>query len=1047
VKNPFNNLIAHLLSLLFRFKWLSLAIAVLLMGLGFYHYLNLPMEAYPDFTDPLVRVITLYPGKGAEEVERLITIPLERELNGLPHQKQLRSASMSGLSVISAVFEDGTASLQARQQVMERVQQANLPDDAKPDLDPDATPIGEIFRYTLDSRYANPMSLKAIEDWDMEKAFRQVRGVVDVTSFGGPRKTYQIELDADRLKAYDISVKDVLEAIREANGTTGANTINVNGQAFSVRALGLIKSIDDFNNIGLKVQSETGTPIRLADVATIQIAPGLRLGQVGKNAEPDVVMGIVLMRRGENPAHVLKTLYTQLPGIIAQLPKGIDFKPLYDRMELMRRTMDTIGENVLHGILLVLLVLLIFLGDWQAALIAAVSIPFALLLSFSGLTLIGVPANLLSLGAIDFGMIVDGTVVMVEHLVHRLASHGKTLTIQDRITLVEKSTLEMIKPIAIATGVIGLGFIPILGFTGVAGKLFHPLAITMNLALFGALLASVTVIPILISLLLTRRAKKEGGVWLLNRIKAFYQPVLFWTLRHPKRILVTTLCLVLLGFASGSLLGSEFLPQLDEGNIWLRANILPTSTSLSQATNIANHLRRLIAAYPEVKNIVSQIGSPDDGTDPALPSNIQCLIDLNPAKQWRGKWHENKQALIADMDKTLDEIPGLQTMFSQYIQDNVDEALSGGAKGQVALKLFGPDLTILQHLAEQAASQFHHVNGLVDVTVDRLLGQPQYRVEVDRAALERYGLSVDTVLQTVQVAVGGQVATQVQEGERRFDVVLRLSPQDRSSQSALSHLMVKLPTGGSIPLTNIASVVQDSGAYIINRSANERVVNIAANVRGRDLGSAVHDAQAMITKKLLLPEGYRAVWAGQYDKQQEANSKLMVVAPLAMLAIFALLMLLFKSVRLSLIALAVVPVSMVGGLMALGLTGTYFSVSAGVGFLAAAGVSVQNSIILISAIEDPSKQSLSAVSAIVRGSTGRLRPILMAGSVAILGLLPAALSNGIGAQSQKPFAIAIMGSLLSTTLLCPVLVPALMVTFKKPIPRPRDQQLKKEEVV
>lgn len=1029
MKNPFEHVLQAAVHLVFRFRWISVLVALLLMALGVYHYTNLPMEAYPDFTDPLVRVITLYPGKGAEEVERLITIPLEKELNGLPRQKQLRSVSLSGLSVISVVFEDGIPSLQSRQQVLERLQQADLPNDAKPDLDPDATPIGEIFRYTLDSNYFNPLSLKATEDWDMEKAFRQVPGVVDVTSFGGPRKTYQIELDAGRLKAYNLSVQNVLQAIQAANGTTGANTINVNGQAFSVRALGLIKSIEDFQNIGIKVKADTGTPVRLGDIATIRIAPGLRLGQVGKNAESDVVMGIVLMRRGENPAQILKNLYAQLPQIVEKLPKGVDFKPLYDRMELMRRTMDTIGENVLHGILLVLLVLLIFLGDWQAALIASIAIPFALLLSFTGLTFLGVPANLLSLGAIDFGMIVDGTVVMVEHLIHRLAQAKPETTVAERVQLVERSTLEMIKPISIATGVIALGFIPILGFTGVAGKLFHPLAITMNLALFGALLASLTLVPVLISFLLTRKPRKEGKLWVIRKIRAAYTPVLSWSLRHPKSVLLSILVVVLLGFAGGLRLGSEFLPQLDEGNIWLRANILPTSTSLAEATGIADHLRRLIAAYPEVKNVVTQVGSPDDGTDPNLPSNIQCLIDLYPAKHWRSQWNQSKQALIADMDKTLDEIPGLQTMFSQYIQDNVDEALSGGAKGQVALKLFGPELPELQHWAEQSAEQFHHVGGLVDISVDHLLGQPQYRIEIDRTALERYGLSVDGVLQTIQVAVGGQVVTQVQEGERRFDVVLRLSPNDRSSQTELDNLFIQLPQGGSIPLSNIGKVVQDSGAYLINRFQNERVVNIAANVRGRDLGSAVQEAQAHIAKNIQLPDGYRAVWTGQFDKQQEANAKLMVVAPLTAVGIFILLMILFRQVRLSLIALSVVPVSLVGGIAALGLTGTYFSVSAGVGFLAAAGVSVQNSIILISAIQHPDKQQVGCAYAIFRGSLEKLRPILMAGSVAILGLLPAALSNGIGAQSQKPFAIAIIGSLLSTTLLVPILIPTLLAVF------------------
>ncbi|XVJ51186.1 MAG: efflux RND transporter permease subunit [Vampirovibrio sp.] len=1027
------NVPQQVMGFLFQHRVWTLVAGLILMALGVYHYLHLPMEAYPDFTNPLVRVITLYPGKGAEEVERLITIPIEKELNGLKRQIQLRSVSMFGLSVVSVVFQDNTPSSVTRQQVLERIRQADVPADVKPALDPDATPIGEIFRYTLESSYYDKTSLKALQEWEMEKAFRQVPGVVDVTSFGGPRKTYQVQLDSAQLKSYDISVEDVMEAIAEANGSTGANTIDVNHQAFAVRALGLINNIEDFKHIGIKTNAETGTPIRLEDVATVNVAPALRLGQVGKNADGDAVMGIVLMRRGENPAKVLNTLYQVLPDIRDKLPKGVLMKPLYDRMELMRRTMETIGENVLHGIGLVLIVLLIFLGDWQAALICASVIPFSLLVSFSGLTFLDTPANLLSLGAIDFGMIVDGTVVMVEHLVHRLSQKGRDLSQKDRIALVQQSTLEMIRPITVATLVIGLGFIPIFGFTGVAGKLFHPLAITMNLALFGALLASLTLVPILVSFFMTKKPYKEGRNIVLDLLTKGYKRLLLSTLRYKKMVLWVTLLLMFLGLAVTTKLGSEFLPQLDEGNIWLRANILPTSAVLPQATKTADHIRRILAAYPEVKNIVTQVGSPDDGTDPNLPSNIQCLIDLYPAKRWRPQWHENKQALVTAMDQSLDEILGLQTMFSQYIQDNVDEALSGGAKAQVALKIFGSDLNTLQHVAQDVLEVFHHTKGMTDVSQDRILGQPQYRIELDRDALNRYGLSIDSVEETVQIAVGGQVITQVQEGERRFDVVLRLNPEDRSSQHALHTLLIQLPNGGSIPLHNVAHIKEDNGAYFINRFQNERVVNVVANVRGRDLGGAVQDAQKRFKQTVTLPEGYRVVWAGQYDKQQEANSKLMVVAPLTLVTIFLLLLLLFRNMGLSLIALSAIPIALVGGILSLWLTGTYFSVSAGVGFLAAAGVSVQNSIILISAVLQASESV--TLMAIFKGAVEKLRPILMAGLVAILGLLPAALSNGIGAQSQKPFAIAIIGSLILSTVFLPLIIPALLLQFRSSLSR------------
>lgn len=1019
-----NKLIDKLIYIAIHHRPFTVLVGIILLVLGVGAFQQLSMEAYPDFTNPMVRVITMMPGKGAEDVERLVTIPLEKEMNGIPNEKTLRSISIFGLSVVSITFEDGTPSQTARQQVLQRIGQADLPEGVEPELDPDASPIGEVYRYTLSSHDYDPMSLKAIQDWQLEREFRQVPGVVDVNSFGGPTKTYRVNVDPGRLRAYDLSITQVYDAISRSNATSGGNYIENNGQAYVVRGLGLLQNTRDLEDVVISATPE-GTPIKVRDVATITVGSGIRLGQVGKNWQDDVIQGIVLMRRGEDPSKVIANLYQHLPDIQASLPAGVELKPLYDRADLIRHTLDTIGHNVAMGVVLVVAVLLLFLFEVRSALIAAAVIPFSLLFAFLLLNIFHIPANLLSLGAVDFGILVDGTVVMVENIYRRLAHEGHNLSVQERIRLSYIAAREVGPPIFFATLIIASAFVPIFAFDGVAGKLFHPLAFTMNFALLGAMLGTLTIIPVLCSFFLTGKPLIERESPILRWCENLYRPVLSFNLKQPLWLLGG--CIIATGVCIGCFthIGSEFLPALDEGNIWLRVTVLPTSVSLERAVQVAHLVReKLITRYPEIKNVVSQVGSPDDGTDPNLPSNIEFLVDLKPAAEWRSQWHQNKESLVEGMDSTLEEIPGIQTTFSQYIQDGVDEAIAG-AKGMVAVKIYGPDLDVLQGLGDHIAAILKSVPGMDDVASDQLLGQPQYRIEVDRDEADRYGVNVNDINQMIEIAVGGKTASQMIEGEKRFNILVRLDKRYRNGMTALENILISTPSGVKIPLSEVAHIEATSGATTINRLDNSRVVFVKANVRGRDLGSSVTEAQQKVEKDVKLPLGYHIFWGGQFENQQRANSRLAVAIPITIAAIFLLLYLSFRRVRDTWIIMSSVPLVAIGGITALFVTHTYFSVSAGVGFIAAAGVSVQNGVIILAYIKELRHHGMPKYRAILNGAHVKLRPVVMAGTVAILGLLPAALSNGIGSQSQKPFAIVIIGGLLASTLLSVFVIPVL----------------------
>ena len=1015
-------LFSKLLKTAIKNKFISATIALILILTGVYCLKTLDIEAYPDFTSPIVQVITQMPGKSAEEVERLATIPLEKNLNGIPNEQKLYSSSLFGLSVIKVVFADGLPSSLIRQQVLERIYQTELPDGVKPVLGPDASAIGEIYRYTLESDYYNPMTLKAIEDWQMEKAFKQVPGIIEVNSFGGPVKTYKVILNHEKVRFYNLDVGEIFDAIKASNSTGGGHYISKNDQAYIVRGLGLYSDIESIENT--VITSRNGIPIRVKDVGIVAIEPAVRIGQVGKNLDNDVVEGIVLMRKGENPTKTIKNLQSRLPDIKAQLPKGIHLKPFYDRNELIHNTMHTIGHNVVCGIVFVILILFAFILDLRITLIASLVIPLALAFAFSLFRLFDIPANLLSMGAVDFGIIVDGAVILMENIFRCLAEYKRQLSPKKKETIIYKAVREVGSVITFSTGIILCCFLPIFAFDGVAGKLFHPLAFTMGFSLLGAVIASLFFLPAIAAIYIPNTQIVEKDNKMLDKITETYKHLLKKVFRAPKKFLTCVGSIFACALILFCFIGSEFLPNLDEGNIWLRVTVLPRSTTIEHSVDVARKIREVLLQYPEVKNVISHIGSADDGTDPNLLSNIENMVDLKLAKDWRFKWHKNKQKLIQDMSEKLSDIPGITTYFTQYIQDNVEEAVSG-SKGQVVVKIYGSDLYELQKLQDQTLAVLSNVRGIVDLSYDQIIGQPQYQIKIDRVKAARYGLRSDDIQKVVEIAIGGKNATQVLENEKRFDVFLRLEAKDRDSYRKIQNIIVKTPEGISVPLSNVTDISTDNGAMIITRSENSRVAIVRFNIRGRDLGSTVKDAQKELDKKLQLPDEYRIKWAGQSESQKSANTRLAIILPITLILIGVILHLNYKNKKDVLIAMSTILVTLSGCIFALFITRTYFSISAGVGFIAAIGVSIQNGVILLSSIIRQNKTNHNLTEAVIRGAVQKLRPVLTASFVAILGLLPAALSNGIGAQSQKPFAIAIIGGLSFGTAFTIFLIPLL----------------------
>lgn len=1029
-----------LIDFVLKKRIIVLLLAVVLLLAGYISYTKLPLEAYPDIANMQVRVITKVPGKAAEEVERLVTVPIEKELNGIPHAQPPRSVSIFGLSVITVVFDDGVEANLARQQVLEKLTLADLPDYVRPQLDPNASPVGEIYRYLVKSkntsaavkfddktRLADTMRVKEWQDWVLDRKIKSVPGIIDITGFGGPVKSYQIELDPPRMKALNISQDDVESCLSQANGSTGGSFIVRNDQDFMVRGLGLLRNSDDINNIVVS-SSPDGTPVLIKDIADVTVTPSVRVGQVGINNDDDVVEGIILMRRGENPSTAVANLMQSWHDIAGCLPSDMELVPLYDRTALVRKTVETIGHSVVEGIGLVVVCLLLLLFQFRGAAICAAVIPLALSFAFIALNVFGIPGNLLSLGAIDFGIIVDGAIVMVENVIRHLSRlDPATKDPQAVVAAVGRAAREVYKPIIFATSIIIVTFLPILTFQSVEGKLFRPLALTMNFNLIGAVLVSLTIIPVLCAVIYKIKRPAHRTSPLMDFATRLYKPVLAKCLANRKAVVAGAILVSMLGFALAPMTGSEFMPELEEGNIWLRVTVLPTSVSIDKSVEIARQIRTIVSRHPEVTNVISQIGSSDDGTDPNNYSNIEIFVDLKSQDQW--PTHETKQELVACLDKELQTaLPGLLYNFSQYIKDSMDETISG-VKGELAAKVYGGDLSTLTELGRQIKHTMADVPGIVDVAADELVGQPQIVVDIDRLKAARYGINTQSILDVVETSVGGRALTTVSEGERRFCVVLRYKSDYRNDSHKFEDILVKSKTGATVPLAEVATIKEELGAAAILRDDNQRRIAIKANIRGRDLCSAAQEAREKVAAKVQMPEGYRIEWSGQFERAQHAAGELAIVIPITLLLVFSLLYAATSSARVASLVMLSVPLSIPGGMLALLLTHTHMSISAGVGFIALAGVSIQNGVILVSLVSELEKQGVELGEAVVRSAVIRMQPALMTTFVALAGLIPAAMATGIGSQSQKPFAIVIAGGLLPAILLSLIVLPSLYQLF------------------
>jgi cobalt-zinc-cadmium resistance protein CzcA len=1012
-----------------RHRVIVLALLLLFVAAGIGAYQRLPVEAYPDVTNVQVQVITLFPGHAAEEVERLVTIPIENEMNGIPRRASMRSISIFGLSVVTIVFEDDADRVYVRQQTFERLQNVQLPPGAQPSLSPDSTPVGEIFRYTLVGPPGfSPLELKALEDWVVERKLRQVQGVVDVSGFGGPTKQYQVLVDPVKLRSYGVSLRQVFDALSNGNRNAGGSYIEHGPEMYIVRGLGLVRDERDIGDVAVVVKN--GTPVRIRDLASVAVGAQVRLGMVGKNEADDVVQGIVLLRKGENALEVLKSIRAKVEEINrGDLPKGVRIVTHYDRTELIDRTLHTVLKNMGEGIFLVLVVLVAFLGleNLSAAAIVALIIPLSLLGAFILLEARDVPANLISMGAVDFGIIVDPAVFVIENILRLLEERkGKVRSLG---ALIIQGTAEVGTPQLFSTLIIITAFIPLFTLQRVEGRIFRPVALTLTFTLVCGTALAVTMIPTLASFIL--RGRTGGGEsGLVHLLVGWYRPVLAWALAHRRTVIAASVAVLVATFSLVPFLGSEFLPKLDEGALWVRVT-LPGSIGPTEAASVVRRVREILRSFPEVTTVVSQLGRPDDGFDVNGFDTAEFYADLRPREEW--KTAHGREELVAAMARKLSAIPGIDVSFSQYIEDNVNEAVSG-VKGELVIKIAGEDPNVLQRLADQVAAIVKDVPGAGDVAAERLAGQPQVQIAIDRGALARVGLSVSDIEDVIETALGGAVATRVLEGERSFDLVVKMNPRSVADVDSVRRLPVLGPSGEKLSLDQLAQVDVKPGFARIYREENARRIAVKLSVRGRDLGSLVRDGSARVEKAVALPPGYSLHWSGAYENQQRAQRRLLVIVPITLVCIFFLLFAAFDSTKLALLILLNVPFAAVGGIWAIALSGLALSVSAMVGFVALLGVSVMNGVLLVQRIRDLRVEGRSLVEAVSEGAISRLRPVLMTALMAELGLLPAALSTAVGAETQRPFAIVIIGGLVTAMLLTLVVLPVLFETFESEQP-------------
>jgi cobalt-zinc-cadmium resistance protein CzcA len=1015
-------------------RFMVLAVGLLLLVWGAISFHNLPVEAYPDVANNYVQVITQWPGRAAEEVEQQVTIPIEVQMNGLPHLEHLRSASLFGLSSVMLIFDDNSENDWNRQKVGERVSQLTLPNNLQPQMGADWSPVGQIFWYTL--RSTNPeydlMELKSVQDWKLEKQFKSVPNVVDVSSFGGPTREYQVRLDPAKLVAYGLNISQVEQQLANNNVNAGGSFLEAGLQQINIRAVGLFTDVEDIGQTVVRAQN--GTPIHIRDIAVVTQAPKIRLGQIGKAIhradgavvdDDDVVEGIVLMRKGANADETLAAIHNKVNELNQKiLPPGVKIVPFLDRSDLLHLTTHTVMHNLTEGVLLVSVILFLFLGNFRGALIVALTIPFSLLFASICLDFNKIPANLLSLGALDFGMVVDGTVVIIENIVRHFGLSNNTH--KTPLEIIRDAVMEVLRPVFYARAIIITAYLPIFTLQSVEGRLFKPMAWTVSFALLGALLFCVLIAPVL-ALIQFGHGVKEWRNPVMEFLRDRYRGAVKWAIEHRAvSVGAGAAAFVVAAFLMLSgVIGSEFLPHLDEGAIWVRGTLAP-STGPTEATRLANQAREILASFPEVKQVISQVGRPDDGTDATGFFNTEYFVDLLPKTKWRPVFDEDKDELIGAMDRELAKLPGVLWNFSQPISDNMEEAVSG-VKGELAIKLYGEDLKVLEEKGDEVVSVMRRVPGVEDLGLFRVLGQPNLNITVDRQQASRHNINVSDVQDAVETAIGGKAVSQVLQGEQRYDLVARYQKPYRDTKEAIENVRLVSPTGERVALAQLANISVRDGASQISREENSRYVAIKYSVRGRDLGSAVEEAMKLVRAQVKLPVGYHIDWAGEYESQKRSQRRLSIVVPITLLVIFIILYTMFGSAKWAGLILANVAIAPIGGLLALLITGTHLSVSSGVGFLALFGVSVETGVIMLEYINQLRASGHSIEDAAIEGAVLRLRPIMMTMLVATLGLLPAALSRGIGSDSQRPFAIVIVGGLLGALLLSIFLLPTLYV--------------------
>ena len=1015
-------------------RLLVLGLAGVLFVWGIISFHNLPIEAYPDVADNYVEIITQWPGISAEQIEQQVTIPLETGMDGIPGIVHLRSFSLFGLSDLKLIFEDGSDNAWNRERVLERLSQVTLPTNVVPQMGTDWSPVGQIYFFTL--RSTNPqydaMELKSIEDWVVEKNLKSVPDIVDVASFGGPTREYQVRLDPNKLIAYGLSLSQIEQQLTNNNANAGGSFIQEGLQQINVREVGQVDKVHDIEET--VITTKNGTPLRVKDIAVVSQGSKIRLGQFARAIHrengkiidnDDVVSGIALLRKGAAADPALKALHEKIQEMNDHiLPKGVKIVPFIDRSDLVHFTSHTVLHNLTEGMILVSLILFLFLGNVRGAIIVAATIPFSLLFASICLDLKHVPANLLSLGALDFGMVVDGAVVMIENIVRHMSFSHATQTPIERIG---DAAHEVQRPVFYAIGIIITAYLPIFTLQRVEGRLFQPMAWTVAFALLGALIFSMVIAPVLASFAFAKGAKEWHNPVMTFLVDQYRHAVR--SAIHHRYITVSVAALgmvvaMYLGF-SGTI-GSEFLPHLDEGAMWVRGTLAP-STGPDEGIRVANQARQVLCSFPEVPQCTSQTGRPDDGTDTTGFFNTEYFVDLKSDRsQWRPVFHEDKDELIAAMQRELNKIPGVIWGFSQPIEDNMEEAVSG-VKGELATKIYGDDLKTLEDKADEIVGVMRQISGVEDLGVLRVLGQPNLNVTVDRDAAARYQINVADVQDAIQTAVGGNALTQVLQGEARYDLVLRYQQQYRDTKEAIENIRLLSPSGQRVALSQLCKIQIADGGSEIYREGNQRYIAIKYSVRGRDLGSTVEEAIAKVTQKVQLPTGYHLKWEGEYASQKRANQRLLIVLPITILIIFIILYTMFKSVKWAMLIMANVAIAPIGGLLALLLTGTNFSVSSGVGFLALFGVAVQTGVIMLEYINQLRVRRFTIEDAAVEGAVLRLRPIMMTMLVATLGLLPAATSHAIGSDSQRPFAIVIVGGLMAALVMSIFLLPTLYV--------------------